>query len=529
MQELETVIALSRTQFAATALYHYLFVPLTLGLSVLLATMETIYVISGREIYRRMTQFWAKLFAINFALGVATGLTMEFEFGTNWSTYSHFVGDIFGAPLAIEGLMAFFLESTFVGLMLFGWDKLSRGKHLLVTYMVALGSNLSALWILVANAYMQHPVGSEFNPETMRMELDSFTALLFSSDAQAKFVHTSIAGFLTASIFVIGISAYYMLRNRHRAIAIRSFRVAALFGVFASIGVICLGDALGFVSGEGQPNKLVAMEGLWQTAEAPAGFNVVAWPDQQAMENRFELQIPYVLTPLVTHSFDGSIAGADDLVRQAEVRIRDGIPALRALETLSDNPKDPDALRQFRTHGDNLGYALLLKRYAPDVSEATPAQINRAARDTIPPVAPVFWSFRIMVAAAFGMLAFLILATIYSLRGQIADKRWFLKIAPWMIPVPFIANEAGWVVAELGRQPWTVYGQLPTWVSASTHSVGYMIFSLTGFVAIYTLFIVVEMYLMVKFIKQGPDDSPTQGPSSPALATPGHTSQWSEA
>lgn len=528
MHELETVIALSRTQFAATALYHYLFVPLTLGLSVMLATMETIYVISGRQVYRQMTQFWSKLFAINFALGVATGLTMEFEFGTNWSTYSHFVGDIFGAPLAIEGLMAFFLESTFVGLMLFGWDKLSRGKHLLVTYMVALGSNLSALWILVANAYMQNPVGSEFNPETMRMELESFTALFFSHEAQAKFVHTSVAGFLTAAIFVIGISAFYMLRKRHMAVAVRSFRIAALFGVFASIGVICLGDALGFVSGSSQPNKLVAMEALWETAEAPAGFNLIAWPDQEAMENRFELQIPYVLTPLVTHTFDGTIAGADDLVHRAEVRIRDGIPALVALETLSENPHDPDALRTFRRHGDNLGYALLVQRYAPDVTQATPEQIARAARDTIPPVGPVFWSFRIMVAAAFLMLGFLILATIYSLRGQITDKRWFLKAAPWMIPVPFIANEAGWVVAELGRQPWTVYGQLPTWISASTHSVGYMIFSLVGFVAIYTVFIIVEMYLMLKFIKQGPDDEP-HGAAAPTVATPSHTSQWSEA
>lgn len=528
MQELETVIALSRTQFAATALYHYLFVPLTLGLSVMLATMETIYVISGRQVYRQMTQFWSKLFAINFALGVATGLTMEFEFGTNWSTYSHFVGDIFGAPLAIEGLMAFFLESTFVGLMLFGWDKLSRGKHLLVTYMVALGSNLSALWILVANAYMQNPVGASFNPETMRMELESFTALFFAHEAQAKFVHTSVAGFLTAAIFVIGISAFYMLRKRHMAVAVRSFRVAALFGVFASIGVICLGDALGFISGGAQPNKLVAMEALWETAEAPAGFNLVAWPDQDAMENRFELQIPYVLTPLVTHSFDGVITGADDLVHRAEVRIRDGIPALVALETLSDNPHDREALRAFRRHGDNLGHALLVQRYAPDVTQATNTQIEQAARDTIPPVGPVFWSFRIMVATAFLMLGFLILATIYSLRGQITDKRWFLKAAPWMIPVPFIANEAGWVVAELGRQPWTVYGQLPTWISASTHSVAYLIFSLVGFVAIYTLFIIVEMFLMLKFIKQGPDDD-SQPPAEPAVAVPGHTSQWSEA
>jgi cytochrome d ubiquinol oxidase subunit I len=533
MSDLNTVVDLSRIQFASTVLYHFLFVPLTLGLSFLLATMETVYVITGREIYRRMVHFWAKLFAINFALGVATGLTMEFQFGTNWSTYSHFVGDIFGAPLAIEGLMAFFLESTFVGLMLFGWDKLSRGKHLLVTYMVALGSNLSALWILIANGYMQDPVGSQFNPATMRMELTNFPALIFSPEAQAKFVHTSIAGYVTASIFVIGISAFYLLRRRHTELARRSFRVAALFGLFATLGVICLGDALGFINGSAQPTKLAAMEGLWHTAQPPAGFNLVAWPDQAQQKNDFEFKIPYVLTPLVTHTLDTPIPGVDELEQQAKHRIRNGIPALTALKTLRQNPDDAQARAQFRAHEGDLGYAFLLQRYAPNVSQATPAQIDQAARDSIPPVAPVFWSFRIMVAAAFGMLAFLILAVNYSLRGTIEDKRWFLRLAPWMIPVPFIANEAGWIVAEIGRQPWTVYEQFPTWLSASTHSVGYMVFSLIGFVLLYSIFIVIEMFLMVKFIRLGPTDP---GPPGPGVGTEpgsrprlGHSSQWSEA
>ncbi len=526
MHDLNTVVDLSRLQFATTVLYHYLFVPLTLGLSFLLATMETIYVITGRAIYRQMTHFWAKLFAINFALGVATGLTMEFQFGTNWSTYSHFVGDIFGAPLAIEGLMAFFLESTFVGLMLFGWSKLSRGKHLLVTYMVALGSNLSALWILIANAYMQKPVGSHFNPATMRVELDNFPSLIFSPDAQAKFVHTTVAGFVTASIFVLGISAFYMLRKRHMEMARRSFRVAALFGVFAIIGTITLGDALGFINGTAQPTKLVAMEGLWKTATPPAGFNLVAWPDQKGQRNDFDIQVPYVLTPLVTHTLTESIAGADALEASAREKIRNGIPALLALKRLSSHPHDADALATFNAHQSDLGYALLLKRYAADVAKATPAQIARAARDTIPPVWPVFWSFRIMVLAAFAMLAFLILATIYSVGHRIERKRWFLRVAPWTIPLPFIANEAGWVVAEIGRQPWTVYGQLPTWLSASTHSVGYMIFSLTGFLLLYTIFIVIEMYLMLKFIRRGPEDLPAEH-SPPAPAPP--STLWSEA
>jgi cytochrome d ubiquinol oxidase subunit I len=254
-----TVVDLSRLQFAATALYHFLFIPLTLGLTFMLAAMETVYVITGKEIYKQITQFWGKLLLINFALGVATGLTMEFEFGTNWSFYSSFVGDIFGAPLAIEGLMAFFLESTFIGLMVFGWDRLSRGQHLAVTFLVALGSNLSALWILIANSFMQAPVGAAFNPVTMRMELHDFAALIFSHDAQAKFVHTSIAGYVTAAVFVAGISAWFMLKHRHMELARRSFRMAVLFGVLSTAGVITLGDALGFVGAQAQPTKLAAM------------------------------------------------------------------------------------------------------------------------------------------------------------------------------------------------------------------------------------------------------------------------------
>ena len=280
----DTVVELSRLQFAATALYHFLFVPLTLGLSFLLAVMETVYVITGKKIYHEITQFWGGLFLINFALGVATGLTMEFEFGTNWSFYSGFVGDIFGAPLAIEGLMAFFMESTFVGLMVFGWERLSKGKHLIVTYLVAFGSNFSALWILVANGFMQNPQGATFNPVTMRMELTNFGALIFNEDAQTKFVHTSIAGYVTAAIFVTAISAYYMLRGRHLELAKRSFRMASLFGVLSVAGVITLGDALGFVGGHAQPSKLAAMEAMWQTEKVPP-FNIATWPVQGEQRN----------------------------------------------------------------------------------------------------------------------------------------------------------------------------------------------------------------------------------------------------
>jgi cytochrome d ubiquinol oxidase subunit I len=515
----DLVVDLSRWQFAATALYHFLFVPFTLGMSFLLVTMETVYYTTGRRIYRDMAQFWGKLFLINFALGVATGLTMEFQFGTNWSFFSGFVGDVFGAPLAIEGLMAFFMESTFVGLMVFGWERLSKGQHLAVTWLVALGSNLSALWILVANGFMQSHHGAHFSPLTMRLELSSFADLFFSHDAQAKFVHTSIAGYVTASVFVCGVSAFYLLRGRHRELALHSFRVASLFGVLATAGVLTLGDALGFVDGRVQPTKLAAMEALWQTAEPPAPFNVVAWPNQEKQENDWELQIPYMLTPLITHTLDTPISGARELEQEAAGRIRNGIPAVAALKDLSADPDDADAMSLFRAHEKDLGYGFLVQRYAPDqdASNATEADIQKAARDVIPDVPLVFWSFRVMVGLGLLMLAYFVLAVIYSLRGELEHRRGFLRWATWMIPVPFLACETGWLVAEAGRQPWTVYEILPTWMSASTHSENYMIFSLTGFVLLYTTFIIIEMTLMVWAVRQGPS-SPDQVAHEPAGA-----------
>ncbi len=506
-----TVVDLSRTQFAVTVLYHFLFVPLTLGLSFLLAAMETVYVVTGKVIYKQMAQFWGKLFMINFALGVATGLTMEFEFGTNWSFYSGFVGDIFGAPLAIEGLMAFFMESTFVGLMIFGWDRLRKGQHLAVTYLVALGSNLSALWILIANGFMQDPRGAVFDPTTMRMQLTSFTQLIFSPDAQAKFVHTSIAGYVTAALFVAGVSAWYMLRKRHLELARRSFRMAVLFGVLATMGVITLGDALGFVGAHAQPTKLAAMEGLWKSESAPMAWNVIAFPSQQAQKNVGVIQIPYVLSLLATHSLYGTVPGMLELEKRAARRIQNGIPAIEALQTLSKHPRDAAAMAQFKAHEKDLGFGFLLQRYAPNVATATPVQIRQAARDAIPEVSVVFWSFRIMVGLGLAMLAFFVLGVIYTMRNVVQDRPWFLKTAVWMIPIPFIACEMGWLVAEVGRQPWTVFEILPTWMSASTHSVGYLVFSLIGFVLLYTVFIIIEMYLMVRAIRQGPESHGSGG------------------
>ncbi|MDD3838902.1 MAG: cytochrome ubiquinol oxidase subunit I, partial [Phenylobacterium sp.] len=297
-------VDLARLQFAITALYHFLFVPLTLGMTFILAIMETVYVMTGKAIYRDMTKFWGKLFGINFALGVTTGLTMEFQFGTNWAYYSHYVGDIFGAPLAIEGLLAFFLESTFVGLFFFGWDRLSKVGHLVVTYLVAIGSNLSAVLILIANGWMQNPVGAEFNPVTMRMEMASFWDLLFNPAAQAKFVHTVSSGYVTASVFVLGISSWYLLKGRDLEFARRSFRVAAAFGLASALSVVVLGDESGYAVTEHQQTKLAAMEGMWQTEPAPAGFKLFGIPDEAARTNHAEIEIPYALGLLATRSTD---------------------------------------------------------------------------------------------------------------------------------------------------------------------------------------------------------------------------------
>lgn len=526
------VVDLSRLQFALTALYHFQFVPLTLGMTFLLAAMETVYVITGKQIYKDMTQFWGKLFGINFAIGVATGLTMEFEFGTNWSMYSHFMGDVFGAPLAIEGMMAFFLESTFVGLMFFGWNRLSRGGHLAVTYLVALGSNLSALWILVANGFMQDPVGATFNADTMRMEFTNFAALVFSEDAQAKFVHTSIAGFVTGAMFVMGISAYYMLRKQHREFAARSFRMAALFGVISSLAVVTLGDALGRLDYLVQPTKLAAMEGIWHTTTPPsAPWTAFAIPDDVAQKNYAEINIPYVLGPLVAHSFTTAVPGILDLEQKAKVDTVNGIKAVMALHQYSEN-KDPAALATFKQYEQTMGYGFLAQRYAPDqdlsklTPENLPAVLDRTARDTVPNVFVEFWGFRLMVACGFAFVVIFALGAYYSLRNKLETKPWLLRASMWAIPLPIIACEYGWIVAENGRQPWTVYGWLPTYMSASSHTVGYMIFSLIGFVLLYSAFIAAELYLMFKFARLGPTEhaapAPVQGTGPSTFSRPGY-------
>jgi len=500
----EAFVDLSRWQFALTVMYHFIFVPLTLGLAWILFIMESVYVMTGKEIYKDMTRFWGKLFGINFALGVTTGLTMEFQFGLNWSFYSHYVGDIFGAPLAIEGLMAFFLESTFVGLFFFGWDKMKKQTHLLVTFLVALGSNISALWILVANGWMSYPVGAEFNYQTMRMELTSFYDLFFNPVSQVKFVHTVGAGYVTATMFVLAVSSYYILRGRDLAFARRSFAVAVGFGLASILSVIVLGDESGFVTGQVQKVKLATMEAEWETEPPPAGFTVFGLPDQEQQLTRGEVKIPWLGGIIVTRSLSSPVKGVKELIEESRHRIESGMVAYDMLEKLRAGDRSGAVVIQFEKHKDDLGYGLLLKRYTPDVVDATDAQIAQAAKDTIPNVGLMFWSFRIMVGLGFWMLGLIAVSFYYCARRLFHQKRWLLWLLVFNLPVPWIAAELGWFVAEYGRQPWTIGEVLPTFLSASSLSMADVIGSLIGLVVFYTVLLAVELFLMVKFIRLGP-------------------------
>jgi len=507
------IVDLSRLQFAMTALYHFLFVPLTIGLAVILAIMETVYVMTGRAIWRDMTKFWGVLFGINFAMGVATGVVMEFQFGMNWSYYSHYVGDVFGAPLAIEGLMAFFLEATFVGLFFFGWDRMSKVAHLVVTWLVAIGSNLSALWILIANGWMQNPAGAAFNPQTMRMEVTDFFAVLTNPVAQAKFVHTVSAGYTVASIFVLGVSAWYALKGRHLQLARRSMTVAASFGLASALSVVVLGDESGYLSTEHQKMKVASIEAMWKTEPAPAAFTAFGFPDQRTRETHFAVHIPWLLGLIGTRTLTKEVPGIEDLVASAESHIHEGIQAYDALQTIraarSDAEVPAQARADFEAHSGYLGYALLLKRYVDDPRQATPEMIEKAGWDLVPPVFSLYWSFRIMVGLGMFFIALTATFFVLSARRRLDAHPWLLKVAVFAIPLPWVAAEMGWIVAELGRQPWVIEGVLPTAVAVSNLGATTLLISILGFVAIYTVLFVIEMKLMLKAIRKGPAEHPS--------------------
>lgn len=503
---MESIVNLSRLQFAVTAMYHFMFVPLTLGMTWMLFIMESFYVKTGKNIYKDMTRFWGKLFGINFAVGVTTGLTLEFQFGTNWAYYSHYVGDIFGTPLAIEGLMAFFLESTFIGMFFFSWDKVSKKLHLFFTFLVAIGSTLSSFWILIANGWMQNPTGSYFNPLTMRMELDSFWDLLKNPIAIDKFLHTIAAGYVTASVFVLGISSYYLIRKSDLNFAKLSFKIAAVFGLLSTLFVIIMGDKSGFDVFKYQPSKIATIEGMWDLEKAPVPWAVVAWPDQKSQSNLFEVQLPYMGSLLLTHSLDQDIPGIKQILAENKEKIIKGQQQLALLEQFQQDRSNQNLLQQVQNNNKYLGYGLLLKKYVNNMSEVTDDIINKATLDTIPNPLPLFYSFRFMVALGGSFLLLFLLACYYGYKQEqkLETKKLFLKWSLLWIPMPWLSAWFGWFVAEYGRQPWTVFGILPTYQSVSNLSLTSLKFSFTGFVVIYSILAIIELYLLVKYIKIGP-------------------------
>ncbi len=482
----------SRLQFALTACYHWIFVPLTLGLAVIMATMETIYVVKGDEFWKRTAKFWMKLFAINFAVGIATGIILEFEFGTNWSNYSWFVGDIFGAPLAIEGIFAFFMEATFFAVMFFGWEKVSKRTHLTATWLTGIGAALSAVWILIANAWMQHPVGMEFNPDTVRHEMVDFWALVLNPVAVSKFFHSVFSGWMTGAVFVIGISCWYLLRKREMRFALASIRVAAAVGIIGTFAVMFSGDRSGVHLAEYQPMKLAAAEGLEDGGER-APFSIVPG-----------VEIPGMLSILATHDIDGYVPGINNLLDG--YISADGDTILSAEEKMARGKAAIDAFREYRTLKDTDATAALEARKTLDDNIAYFGYGYIDSRDElVPPVTLIYWAFRIMVGLGGFLLLLMVVVLWAERKNRLAGMKWLQWTAMLSIPLVYLAGQAGWVVAEVGRQPWVIEGLLPTKSAVSSVSVTAVATTFFLLVGIFTLFLAIEMRIIIKVIKKEPE------------------------
>lgn len=482
----------SRAQFALTACYHWIFVPLTLGLSVIMAVMETIYFVRRDEFWKKTARFWMKIFAINFAVGVATGIILEFEFGTNWSNYSWFVGDIFGAPLAIEGIFAFFMEATFFAVMFFGWEKVSRRFHLASTWLTSIGASISAWWILVANAWMQHPVGMEFNPDTVRNEMVDFWAVALNPVAVSKFFHSVLSGWMTGAVVVIGISCWYLIKKRERRFAESSIRVAAVVGIVGTVAVMFSGDSSALHVAEYQPMKLAAAEGL-ENGGKRAPFSIVPG-----------VEIPGMLSLLATHDIDGYVPGINDILDGytddtgkvhpsadgLKARGDSALAAFRLYREIRDT--DPESAAQARSvlekNADFLGYGYINDR-----------------EELVPPVRLVYWSFRIMVGLGCFLLLFMAVVLWAERKGRIGRMRWLQVLALVSIPLVYIAGQAGWIVAEVGRQPWAIQGLLPVNAAVSGLSPEAVKTTFFIFVAVFTLFLAIEIRILVKAVRKGPE------------------------
>lgn len=498
------LVVLSRWQFAITAMFHFLFVPLTLGMTWMLVVMEGAYIKTGKVVYKDMTRFWGKLLAINFAIGVISGITMEFEFGLNWAYFSRMIGGSFGPILAIEGITAFMLEATMFGLFFFTWDKLSKTAHFIVTIFLAFGASLSIVNILAANSWMQRPISTTLNYHNMTYQLHSLLALYINSLAQIRIGHVAFAGFLLSSMFVMGISAYYLLHNRDVGFAKRSFAAAVGFGFICMIMVMFFGDQNGLDVAKHEPEKMAAMEGQWTTQKAPAAWYLVAFPDQEKEKNYFTIKIPYGLSIIATHSLDGTVQGLKPIMRGYETSIREGVIAYSALKKLQNKVATAQDIEAFNKYQNKIGFAYLLKPFTNDISRATPAQIKKAAKYAIPNVATSFWTFRLMIGMWGIMVILIVLGFIFAKRDSLQKHRWYLKAMIFAIPVPYIAAESGWVLAETGRQPWVIHDFLPTFMGVSSLHISSVIASLILFVLFYGILISIELFLMFKFARKGP-------------------------
>ena len=492
------VVVWSRIQFAMTAAYHWLFVPLTLGLALVMAVMETLYVVKKDEFWKKTAQFWIKLFAINFAVGIATGIILEFEFGTNWSNYSWFVGDMFGAPLAIEGILAFFMEATFFAVMFFGWNKVSPKFHLASTWLTGIGATISAYWILVANGWMQNPVGTTFNPETVRSEMASaaaFWEVITNPVAVSKFCHSVTSGWVTGGIFVVGVSAWYLLKKRHMEFAKKSMLIGAIVGLVGSGAVMLSGDSSGVHAAEFQPMKLAAAEGL-QDGGNGAAFTIVPG-----------IKIPKMLSILATHDINGFVPGINDILKGYTDNEGNVIPSVA--DKMAMGRQALDALAVYRGTDDPV-----LKAEARAILDANVQYMGyghlEKPEDVVPPVGVVFWAFRFMIGLGMLIALVLLLSLIAIWKDKLDAWKWLLWATIICIPLVYICGQSGWVVAEVGRQPWTIQGLLPVNVAISSLGAGAVKTTFFVFLAVFALFLAIEIRIMVRAIGKGPEVEPSE-------------------
>jgi cytochrome bd ubiquinol oxidase subunit I len=517
------IVDWSRAQFALTAIYHWIFVPLTLGLGFIVAIMETIYVKTADPEWKKITKFWMTLFGINFAIGIATGIILEFEFGTNWSNYSWFVGDIFGAPLAIEGIMAFFLESTFIAVMFFGWNKVGKRYHLAATWLTGIGANLSALWILVANAWMQFPAGMKFNPDTARNEMQNFWDVLFSPVAIHKFLHTVSSGYVTASIVVIGISAWYLLKKREMVMAKRSILIAGVFGLITSVFLAVTGDSSAYTVAQKQPMKLAAMENLYK-GSAANGLVIFGLhnPSKVANDGKdgflFKVEIPRLLSLLGYRNGDAFVPGVEDLVNGGYKPEYENTPAeekekaFSVEEKISRGKTAIAALAEYRTAkkaGDTLASGEAEKVFNANFRYFGYGYLN-SPESVIPNVPLTFYSFRMMVGLGFYFIIFFLLILYHLLNNKLDSRKWLLWLAIWTIPLVYLAAQSGWIVAEVGRQPWVIQDLLPTVAAVSMIDSTSIQVTFWLFAVIFTALLIANIMIMTRQIKLGPNNGGTR-------------------